>query len=185
MPLIDEINRVIVSLGVPSIVGLGLYVGRKLQVLDTLDRTIKNEIKPDLKDVRERFAALEGRMAGYTQSRSPISLTEKGQKLLNESGLKEYIDKNKDRLLRACESKFKMETAYDVQEAVFDYFDNQLELDPEYEKRIKEYAYKDGAGMEIVRRVGAIYFRDICLKHFNKDATELDKHPVPVSTSPN
>jgi hypothetical protein len=174
MNFLEALNAAVVLVGVPTIASVLLSTGRKLQKLDDLGSAIEEEIKPDLKDVRERFSALEGRMAGYTQSNSPISLTEKGEKLLKESGFKEYIDNNKDRLINLCSQKRGLETAYDIQEAVFDFFDNELKFEPELEKQIKEYAYADGASMETVRRLGGIYFRDNCLEHFNKSAQEID-----------
>lgn len=175
MDTITLINRAIVSLGIPTIVAVLIYIGRKLQALDGLEKTVEKEIKPDLKNVRERFSALEGRLSGYTKSFSPIALTPEGESLLEGSRLKTYIDEHQDTMLNFCMENLDMDTAYDIQESIFYYFEHELTFDEAYEKEMKEYAYAQGVSMEVIRRLGAIYFRDICLRRLQKDIGEVDK----------
>lgn len=63
MNLLDIINTIIVVVGVPTTLAAAIVVGRKLQILDLLEMRINREIKPDLKDVRERLAAVEQRLS--------------------------------------------------------------------------------------------------------------------------
>ncbi len=171
---ITFLNRVVVSIGIPTIVGVLLYIGRKLQTLDALEKTVEKEIKPDLKNVRERFSALEGKMSGYTKSFSPVALTKEGWSILEESELKAYIDEHQHEMLFFCNENLDMDTAYDIQESAFYYFEHELKFFPEFDTRLKEYAYAKGISIEALRRLGAIYFRDICLKRLGKDIREVD-----------
>lgn len=62
MNLLEIINTVIVVVGVPTILAASIFIGRKLQILDILEASIKNEIKPELKDIRNRLEDLTGRI---------------------------------------------------------------------------------------------------------------------------
>lgn len=166
--------EVVNLIGIPSILGIVLYTGRKLSALDRLEKDIEDIVKPDLKDVRERFATLEGKTANLFAQKSPISLTQKGQKILKQSGIKEYIDNNQDILLPECHNAGNMETPYDIQQSVFDMFDN-YEFPQKTDNQLKSYAFDNGLSMDMIRRVGAIYFRDLCLVVRGFKASDLDK----------
>ena len=58
MNALEIINAVVVVLGLPTLLAACLYVGRKLQILDTLEETIREEVRPDLKEIRERLENL-------------------------------------------------------------------------------------------------------------------------------
>lgn len=177
MTALQWVNTAIVTVGIPATIGGLVFVGRKLETLDSLKVDIHENIKPDLKDVRERFAALEGKSAGLFQAHSPISLTDKGEQYLNESGLKKFVDNNKDVLTGACAENGSMDTPYDVQQSVFDFFDGYV-FPEETENAVKTYAYKQGINVESMRRVAAIYFRDICLATQGFKAEDLDVPPA-------
>ena len=80
---------------------------------------------------------------------------------LNDSGLKAYIDANSEQLLNFCEEKQSI-NPYEVQKHIFAMFD-ALQFTPDVEDRVKKFAYEQGTTMAILRRVGAIYLRNICL----------------------
>lgn len=107
---------------------------------------------------------------------SPVRLMPAGEEVLKESGLKEYIDNKTSSLIDSCKPKQET-TAYEVQEHIFDLFDN-LEFEAEIDKRLKEYAFQKGIAIETIRRIGAIYFRDICLNNFKMKVEDLDKLKV-------
>lgn len=109
-------------------------------------------------------------------SGSPISLKPNGIKFLNDSGLKKYIDDNTESLLSKCQSDHLMDNQYDVQESVFRFFDHLTFGD--FEATLKESAFKYGWGMETVRRIGAIYFRNICLVKKGFEPEDLDKRGI-------
>ncbi|MGC1176960.1 MAG: hypothetical protein WA843_02720 [Candidatus Saccharimonadales bacterium] len=162
------------AVGIPSVLGAFIYIGIKLHTLEKLENDVENIIKPDLKDVRERFATLEGKAANLFVQNSPISLTNKGKNILEESGLKEYIDRDKALLHSGCGKERKMETPYDVQQSAFDFFDEH-EFPNDIDNKLKTYAFNEGLSMDSVRRIGAIYFRDICLSEKGFEAADLDK----------
>ena len=143
------------------------------QRVQGLEETVKS-ITTDLKDVRERFATFEGKSANLFDQHSPISLTTKGNKILNESGLKKYIDSDKELLIAACGKDRKMKTPYDVQQSAFDFFD-EYQFSEEIDNRLKTYAFNEGLSMDAMRRIGAIYFRDICLDKLGFKPEDLDK----------
>lgn len=173
MTALEWVNTVVVALGLPTVLGAFLYIGRKLQLLDNLKNEIDDNIRPDLKDVRERLATWEGKTAGLYQSQSPISLTEQGRKYLQKSGLKAFIDENKEGLMQQVQHEQTMQSPYDVQQIAFEFFD-ELDLPDSLEKRTKNFAFNHGISMDALRRIGGIYFRDICLAEHNFNAADLD-----------
>ncbi len=106
------------------------------------------------------------------QNNSPLVLTPKGKTWLNDSGLKEHIEANLPVLRKSCSEK-KETNAYEVQQHVFSLFD-KMEFDKSFDDKLKQYAYEQGISMEVLRRIGAIYFRDICLADFKMDMKDLD-----------
>jgi len=162
MTVLQWVNTLIVGLGLPSVVGGLVFVGRKLEMLETTRREIDENIRPDLKDVRERMASIEGKTSTLFQANSPISLTAKGKRFLEQSGLKVFIDENKEDLMRQCDSHKTMTTPYDVQQMAFAFFDD-LALPEDIEVKAKNVAFNNGISLNELRRTGGIYFRDICL----------------------
>lgn len=175
MTVLQWVNTAIVGLGLPSVVAGLIFVGRKLEMIDSIKREVDENVRPDLKDVRERMANLEGRTSSLFQAHSPIGLTDKGKKFLIDSGLQEFIDENKDELVRQCEPHETMATPYDVQQMAFAFFDD-LALPDDVENKMKTVAFDHGVSLAELRRTGGIYFRDICLEMLGfTDATaELD-----------
>jgi hypothetical protein len=104
---------------------------------------------------------------------SPVALTDKGTLWLKDSGLKKYIDANLSTLKSSCSSK-RETNAYEVQEYVFSLFD-KMSFPKETDDKLKQYAYEQGISMEVLRRIGAIYFRDICLVDFKMDIKDIDR----------
>ncbi len=116
-------------------------------------------------------------------NKSPINLTEVGEAWLRESGFKEYLDANKSVLMKGCEEKKGM-NPYEVQRHVFKMFED-LRLDPAFEDRLKKFAFEKGSNMSTVRRVGAIYFRNLCLSEFGMQTEDIDKHDPKKKTEKN
>lgn len=107
-------------------------------------------------------------------SQSPVNLNAKGEEWLRASGLKEYLDQNKAKFLTICESK-RTSNPYDIQQHIFSYFDN-VEFEENLDKSLKEFAFEKGTTMNIMRRVAAIYFRNICLDEFGMEKADIDIH---------
>lgn len=167
-----------INIGVPQFIGIIFTVTFSLMAVAWKTGARLGRVEALVEQVKDGFDKLKAnidniRYKGF-ESHSPVQLTPKGEDLLNKSGLKEYIDAHESEFSKFCEDNFKMETSYDIQEAVFTYFDH-LKFDLEMEKKLKEYVFNDGGTMEVARRIGAIYFRDICLRNMNRDLNDVDK----------
>lgn len=134
-------------------------------------RLTKVETKVDGFDTR--LTNFEGRMDNAFGSASPISLKPIGMKALEESGLKKWVDNNKEQLLAECEMKNTMKNQYDIQECSFKFFDSIDFAD--FDKQIKQSAFQYGWSIETIRRIGGIYFRDILLEKYHFKPEDLDK----------
>lgn len=148
---------------VGSLVGVAWYISGKLSKNETL-----------LGGIDKRLTELEGRFYGTFQSGSPINLTEVGNKFLEESGLKAYIDSNKEKFLSDCHKLKKLTTAYDVQEAVFGFFDT-VKLEVSFERKLENFAYQQGIDLKILRRIGGIYLRNLLLEKLDMNKKDIDK----------
>lgn len=159
-----------------SLICIAWYSSARFTKSETILSTIDNRLTKSetlLDTIDKRLTNVEGRSSGAFQSHSPISLTEKGNNLLDGSGLREYIDKNKESLSLKCKSNKNLTNAYDVQEAAFDCLDNMF-FDEEFESKIKEFAFQQGVDMSVMRRVGGIYFRGILLEQLGMKEKDLD-----------
>ena len=116
---------------------------------------------------------MQGRLDNAFGNASPISLLDKGKEVLNESGLKKFIDDNKDALMKKCSYNKDPLNQYDIQEKAFTLFD---ELDfGEFTKTLKETSFNYGMSIDTIRRIGGIYFRDLLLAKHNFHPNDLDR----------
>jgi hypothetical protein len=90
---------------------------------------------------------------------SPIALTPAGRIALYGSGMKAYIDKHKRDLLMHCDNS-RCTDPYEFQGYAFRMF-MTLQLDATFDRRLRRFAFASGMSTDLLRRVGAIYFRDI------------------------
>ena len=65
---------------------------------------------------------------------------------------------------------------YDIQTSAFNFFD-KLDFG-EFESKLKETSFQYGMSLEMLRRIGGIYFRDILLQKYNFKPEDLDKPKV-------
>ena len=174
MTYLQILNAVIVTLGIPAIIGTLIKIGRKLEVLDYIKRRVEDTMEPDIRELRDRVAVIEGKMAGVSRAQSPISLTDKGQRFLTDSGMKEFVDSNYELLVGVCLESGPLDSPYDVQQASYNLFD-RYQFPKEVDIKLKDYAYSKGISMALLRQVGAIYFRDKCIEALGMNASELDR----------
>jgi hypothetical protein len=92
---------------------------------------------------------------------SPVSLTAAGYHVLQRSGLKSYIDTKKQPLLAAL-NRGALSDPYDVQRHAFRLF-AELPFEQAVGQHLKSFAYNNGISTDLLRRVGAIYLRDIAV----------------------
>ena len=108
------------------------------------------------------------------QNQSPVDLTALGKTWLEESGLKDYIEKNPIKFQDACAVK-RDTNPYEVQKHVFDLMD-KIQITPVVEEKLKTFAFEKGLSMNILRRMGGIHLRNLCLERFKMDVKDIDKH---------
>lgn len=104
---------------------------------------------------------------------SPVQLVAKGIEFLEKTGLKKYLDDHFESDFAFCQTTHKMETAYDVQKAVFSFMED-YEFDKAFCTSLKDFVYEEGISMDVARRIGAIYVRDKCLVALKMDGKEID-----------
>lgn len=165
------IQNIITLVGIPTIVAALIYIGRKLQVLDTVQKTIDN--------IYERFIKVEERVNTLWKdevapAHSPRQLNDVGIKILNESGIKEIIDEKKDLLL--AEVKVLNPTnAYDAEQATINVVSELPKYCPDVILKLKDGAFRVGQGIETVLLVGGFYLRDLIFEDLGFSLKELDK----------
>ena len=122
------------------------------------------DVEEDVKDYArhgERIAAIESRVGLWNMdninSKSPLTLTEKGMLLLKDSGAEEYIEKNKEALL----GHFKdINKPYDIQEEAMMLMGQKLKDNDQ----VKDYLFHNAKPIKDVVDVAGIALRDIVFK---------------------
>lgn len=131
------------------------------------------KVETKVENFDKRLTNIEGRMDSAFGSASPVSLRPAGIKAIENSGLKDWINKNKDQLMKECELKNKFKNQYDIQECAFRFFDD---IDfGDFETQVKKSAFSYGWSEQVMRRIGGIYFRDILLEKYDFKPEDLDK----------
>ncbi len=144
-----------------TLIGIAWYAGYRFSALDI-----------SVKWIKESITKLEGRMDNAFGSASPIKLLPRGIEVLETSGLKKYINNNKQNLITKCDFKKGLVNQYDIQERAFECFD-KLNLGT-FEQKLKDASYKYGMSLETIKRIGGIYFRDILLSENGFTPEDLD-----------
>jgi hypothetical protein len=140
--------------------------GRYTEKIDQLEKC----------NLNTRLSTLEGKMESrepLTRKKSPVSLTERGNNVLNDSGGKKFIDDNYAELKGNVETK-KPATSYDIQEMsrqVVEELKEDTRINP-----IKEYLFKEGMEISEILDVLGIYLRDLILKEKNISTEDIDKY---------
>lgn len=130
-------------------------------------------IKTTLNDLKVNAENSASQTPGFI-AHSPLNLTTAGERWLVDSGLKEYIDTHQQRFLGACESK-KETNPYEVQQHAFMLLD-QVVFESTIDDSLKTFAFQQGISMQVLRRVGGIYLRNLCLERFGMNTDDIDKH---------
>jgi len=166
-----NIQNIITTVGIPTIVIALIYIGRKLQVLDTVEKRIES--------IYERFIKVEERVNTLWKdevapAHSPRKLNDRGLGILNESGIKNIIEENKDKLL-AQVKLLNPTNAYDAEQATLTVVSELPNHCPEVIPRLKDGAFRVGQGTETVLLVGGFYLRDLIFPALGFSLTDLDK----------
>lgn len=111
--------------------------------------------------VTELLVAHENDRAELFNNTPQLSLTTKGYHALARSGLRSYIDANKRRLLSQIGNET-LSSAYELQSRAFRVFAD-LSLEEPVARNLNTFAFANGTSPTLLRRLGAIYLRDIAL----------------------
>jgi hypothetical protein len=109
--------------------------------------------------VRDLTVKAENISAKLFDAGSPVALTYAGRRFLEKSGLKSYIDARKTELVAQIHGTQPLDP-YSVQESAFRLL-AEASLDETSKQQLNRFAFESGISTDLLRRVGAIYLRDI------------------------
>ena len=159
------IQDIITLIGIPSIVIALVYIGKKLQILDTLQETT-DKVKHNIKVIADCLVKAPVQFDhDKLQSYSPLQLTETGKKYLNDIGFIKIFEDNKKDFFDFIDSE-KPTTKYDAEivatKSVLILFEKN------YFKPIKEFLYTHPQdSLQSMSKIAGVYVRD----------SYLEKHP--------
>lgn len=157
------IFEIITSIGIPSILLGFIYIGRKLQILDNLQKDVEkiwNEISKHKNGLSKHGEDIEGLKGyiGYGISKSPTIPSEKGKKFLEEAGFYKIYPELKERIFKLMDS-FRPRTLYDYEKGAEESL-KQLQEDPLIDD-LKNYAVNHpDESLELIFKVASWVIRD-------------------------
>ena len=137
---------------VGSIIALAYYASSRFTRLETNVDWLSDA-------VRELTIKAENISTKLFNSGSPVALTFVGHLHLESSGLKAYIDRRKEELVGRLRADGRFDL-YRLQDAAFRLL-ARMPLDQAFERRFNRFAYERGISVDLLRRIGAIYLRDL------------------------
>lgn len=200
MALLDIVNQGVLAIGIPSVVGGIVYVanklvhiGKRLQSVDEIRKSLEYDIKPDIKqmesnmkgieekvgDIRERLVIVEDHVETLWKNKlapthSPRQLNEAGSRILEESGIQQLIEEKKRVLLEKIREK-QPTNPYDAERSIEEVTLLIPKLFPETIDTLKNGAFKTGSDIDAILFVGSIYLRNKIFKDLGFDIDDLDK----------
>lgn len=135
-----------------TLIGIAYYANGRFTRLETSVEWLKEAL-------RGLKISSENGVTKLFNAGSAVSLTRAGHRVLNLSGLKSYIDAHRDELVAQCQRKA-LPDRYEAQSCAFRLF-AELAFDESFEHQLNDFAFANGTSADLLRRVGAIYFRDI------------------------
>ncbi len=171
-----------ISLGI-SLAGILVTFFVYRSKVDRLEADVK-EIRTDCKEVRDKVIKCETALdykEPLTRKKSPVSLSDRGTRVLAESGGQSFVEQNYAELKVEVENK-KPATSYDIQEAakqVIEDIKDDSRINP-----IKEYLFKEGMELDDIVVVLGIYLRDKILKERGVAADDIDQYDPDKKTIP-
>ncbi len=158
----NVINAILVFVGVPAILAAAIYIGRKLQTLDNLEKlgeAMKHNIGTIASFLTRNHSSFN---SSELKTMSPITLTEQGNKLIDELGFDEVLKNHKKDFFDFIDSE-NPKLKYDVETASIKsiYF----LADKPYMEFLKVFLYNNPKrSMNDVAPTLGVYVRDEYLK---------------------
>jgi len=169
------------NLALSALVGFitaSFRIGEYKNKVDNLETTLgKDEhagLRKTVGDLNSKVVACETSLKErepLARRKSPISLTDRGNVLLNQSGGKQFVDENYDDLRKKVD-EMNPTTSYDIQEDSKKIV-NELEKDDRINP-LKDYLFKDGSSLDDLFFVMGIYLRNKILKDKGWNLDEID-----------
>ncbi len=162
-----------VSGGLVGLVTAFLTVSYKMwKYTEKVDQLEKNNLHGRLSTLEGKFDSMKDASA-FIKRKSPISLTDRGEEMINVSQGKALVDSNYQMLLNFIKEK-NPTTAYDVQEYSFKVLDERR--DEDIFIPLKNYAFNEGIDYDLILKVVSVYLRDKALIDFNFTQADIDKY---------
>lgn len=156
--IIEIINKIFIVVGVPAAMGGMIYIGRKLQSLDDLKRTMA-KVKHNLKVIADSLVksniSFDPRdLRNY----SPVTLTEEGLKRIQDVGFDSIVEQHQHEFFSFIKSE-EAKTKYDLEIAAIKSISGLFNKD--YFNSIKSYLYNNPQVDEkALKTTLGIYVRD-------------------------
>jgi hypothetical protein len=138
-----------------SLIAIAYYANGRFTGLETDVGWLKETIS-------ELVINAENARTKLFQNGSPVSLTAAGYHTLQRSGLKSYIDAKKQPLLKALKLGTASDT-YELQRRTFRLL-SELPFEAVVAQHLNSFAFNNGIDPSLLRRIGAIYLRDLATK---------------------
>jgi len=167
-------QTIISVVGIPTIVIALIYIGRKLQILET--------VEIDIKSIRDRFIVVEERVKTLWKdevapAHSPRRLNPRGTNILNGSGVKDIIDEKKNGLLTVLKEK-NLKNPYDAEQCILQVV-SDFKQDNDVVDKLKTGAFSVGADIDTVLLVGGLYLRDLIFTDLGFSIDQIDQYKTP------
>jgi hypothetical protein len=161
----EVMNTLVISINweyflgvVGTLIGIAYYANGRFTRLETSVEWLTETF-------RGLKIASENSTAKLFETRSPIALTQAGEHILSQSGLKSYIDARRKRLTSKCRSR-RILDRYQAQVSASRLF-AKLKLEQSFEHHLNEFAFSHGLSQDLLREVGAVYLRDVISQEIN------------------
>lgn len=150
------------TIGLATILGAFIYIGRKLQILDDLKKS-NEKIKQNLKVVGDHLTKYDTQFnPSELQTFSPYQLTDEGKALIDDLGFDNVFEKNKSDFFDFIDSE-EPRLKYDVEKAAIKSIFILSEAD--YMSFLKVFFYNNpGRNLGNVSPTLGVYVRDAYLK---------------------
>ena len=167
MDIFEILLKIVVVIGVPSVIGAFIYCGKKLEKIDNVDTKVGN-LEKIINKIKHNIQVICNSLTespdinfdhGRLQSFSPLRLTEKGMKYLREDvKFLDIFNENKQdffNYLNSEEPKTKFEVEQTANKSILFLFNK------EYIKPIKIYLYNNpNENLQSLSQVAGVYVRD-------------------------
>lgn len=134
----------------------------------------------NMDEIRKDIVYLRGMLelnSDLAKSRSPISLTPKGEELSKEMNAEMIVAENWDKIYNVLENEVKDKNAYDIQQYCMETasVDAEKFFKPSDYDKLKLFAFHKGQSYQYFSIIFAILIRDRYFKEKNIDINEIDK----------